>query len=71
MGHNCLTKCKISSFVGLINDDIDYKHDNGNGDGNNMLMINTKVETDDEADEALDQMRTQLGLYYPQVFVFY
>ena len=44
---------------------------NGNGDGNNMLMINTKVETDDEADEALDQMRTQLGLYYPQVLAFY
>ena len=31
-----------------------------------MLMTSKKVE-DDEADEALHRMRTQLGLYYPQV----
>ena len=29
---------------------------------------NTKVE-DTEAEEALHRMRTQLGLYYPQVFI--
>ena len=31
-----------------------------------MLMTSKKVE-DDEADEALHRMRTQLGLYYPKV----